>query len=111
MPRKADQGAGASTKLPAALSIRNIDEIHTLVSTALSDGPDAVIELDPQADPDLSVLQLLEAARLDAEKQGRSLRLAEPANENVRRTLDRAGLSTAAGGAFNRFWYHQENKQ
>ncbi|MBO3762319.1 hypothetical protein [Ciceribacter sp. L1K22] len=111
MRKKADQGAGAAVKLPAVPSIRCIDEIHGLIAGAIAGSPDAVIELDAAADPDLCVIQLLEAARLDAERQGRLLRLAQPANENTRRTLDRAGLSAGGGGAFNRFWYHQENNQ
>lgn len=102
----------AELKLPATPSIRNIDEIHGMLAGALTQGASQVVLfIDDEADPDLSVIQLIEVARLHAESKERAFRLADPANSNIRKTLTRAGLQAGAGAAFNQFWYHEENTQ
>jgi hypothetical protein len=110
MTNKRKQKAAELT-LPAAPSIRNIDQIHGMLVGALAKGSEVVLSIDGDADPDLSVIQLIEVARLHAESKGRSFRLADPANSNIRKTLTRAGLQAGAGAAFNQFWFHEENAQ
>jgi hypothetical protein len=66
------------------------------------------LAIPTEAVVDLSFLQVIEAARLKATEQGKSLSLVEPAGGELRRALDRSGLMAAAKGADLSFWLHEE---
>ncbi len=66
------------------------------------------IELDLAAvtDADLSFLQLICAARRQAEHDGKTLRLAHPVHAELTALLERAGFLTDIPSADQTFWFH-----
>ena len=66
------------------------------------------IELDLTAvtDADVSFLQLVCAARRQAERDGKSLRLAMPVHDVLAALLERAGFLTDIPSADQNFWFH-----
>ncbi|WP_051228180.1 hypothetical protein [Pleomorphomonas oryzae] len=91
-----------------------VSDIRTSYSTIVEsiDGSSSIqLAIPTDATVDLSFLQLIEAARLRANEQGKSLSLLEPAGGELRRALDRSGLLTAAAIADRSFWLHEETAQ
>lgn len=97
--------------LPASLSIRGMNAIHENLLTALSKNDVVALEIAENADADLSFIQVIEAARIYAQSQGKSLSLAKPANENVINTLRRGGFLTNMEEASRVFWLHGKDIQ
>ena len=88
-------------------TIREISEIHQQLLQAFAGANRLCLDIDDDAQVDLSFVQLIESARRYAEENGKSLLLARPAGANVRSILERSGL--APGGADSaRFWFHEE---
>jgi anti-anti-sigma regulatory factor len=72
---------------------------------------DAVrLDLSAVAAPDLSVVQLVEAARRAARADGRDFALAAPVGAAFRALLARAGFIPASGDDAD-FWFHGETAQ
>lgn len=91
-----------------------VSDIRTSYSTlveAMENFSSIQLAIPTDAAVDLSFLQLVEAARLRATEQGKSLSLLEPAGGELRRALDRSGLMTAATFADRSFWLHEETAQ
>ena len=93
---------------PEPLSIRGAETAHDLVKSALLDHSEVVLDMEADADPDLSILQLIEAARLYAASHDKKFRLQRPAPPPVRLALERAGLVSNADTNFHQFWFHDE---
>jgi hypothetical protein len=106
-----NQGQRRTVQLAAPLSIRSVEAMHEVVKNALMDHVEVVVDIETDAVPDLSILQLIEAARLYAASVGKSFRLQNPASVSVRKTLARAGLVSKDDADFNRFWFHDEGSR
>ena len=97
--------------LPASLSIRGMSVVHENLLAALSQNDALAVEIDEDADADLSFIQVMESARIYAQSQGKTLSLAKPANENVINTLRRGGFLTNMEEASRVFWLHGKDIQ
>lgn len=90
-----------------AMTIRGIQSTRGLLIQALAGTDKLTLQFPDDAPVDLSFVQLVEAARSAAQRDGKSLSLAKPAGANIRRVLERGGFLTGAPDAA-RFWLHQE---
>ena len=90
------------------VNIRNIKDTHAEF-VAYVDEQD-VIEIDAGevGECDLSLIQLIEAARLRARAVGKPISLTRPANEAIVSTLGRAGFLESLSGEDAKFWLHTE---
>jgi anti-anti-sigma regulatory factor len=87
------------------LSLPSIADAHQKILSAFDQDLPIVIDLDGVTSADLTLVQLLEAARKSAENRGRALSLSAPASGATRAVLERGGfLSTADRAAF---WLQQ----
>ncbi len=93
------------------LCVSDIRASYSSLVDAIEGFPSTLLAIPIDAEVDVSFLQLIEAARLRAAEQGKSLSLLEPASGELRRALDRSGLMTAATAADRSFWLHEETAQ
>lgn len=84
------------------LSLPSIVEVHKKVLSAFEQDLPIVVDLDGVTDADLTLVQLLEAARTSAFRRGRSLSLSAPASGPTRAVLERGGFLGAPDRAA--FW-------
>lgn len=84
------------------LSLASIVEAHEKVLEAFDQDLPIVVDLEGVTDADLTLIQLLEAARTSAGRRGRSLSLSAPASGPTRVVLERGGFLGAADRAA--FW-------
>lgn len=84
------------------LSLPSIVEAHEKVLSAFEQDLPIVVDLDGVTDADLTLVQLLEAARTSAFRRGRSLSLSAPASGPTRAVLERGGFLGAPDRAA--FW-------
>jgi hypothetical protein len=103
--------APATLTLPASLSIRGMSAVHETLLTALSKHNALALDIAEDADADLSFIQVVEAARIYAQSQGKNISLAKPANENIINTLRRGGFLTNMEDASRVFWLHGKDIQ
>ncbi|MGE7206163.1 STAS domain-containing protein [Sphingomonas sp. NPDC019816] len=75
--------------------------------------PDAPVRLDLSAvaAPDLSVIQLVQSARVAATRCGCDFALATPAGDRLRALLDRAGFLACPTPEHTQFWFHGDCAQ
>lgn len=95
-------------------TIRTIQAHGTTILQGLADiGRDEKLELDLSNvnEADLSFVQLVEAARLQACQEGKALQLASPAPAALRALLERAGFLTAPSAEDLAFWFHEGGAQ
>lgn len=97
--------------LDSSATLRCADALGARLLEALA--RDDAIELDASAlaEIDLSFLQLVEAARTQAAREGKSLRLSAPANAALRAQLERAGLLPETDPESRTFWCHGDPNQ
>lgn len=93
------------------LCVSDITASYSTIVESMEASSSIHLDIPPDATVDLSFLQVIEAARLKANEQGKSLSLLEPATGELRRALDRSGLLTAATTADRSFWLHEESAQ
>lgn len=84
------------------LSLPSIVEVHEKVLSAFEQDLPIVVDLEGVTDADLTLVQLLEAARTSAFRRGRSLSLSAPASGPTRAVLERGGFLGAPDRAA--FW-------
>jgi len=97
-----------SISLPNALNIRNISEIYQSMTLKFRDSKMVVLEVADDAEADLSFVQLVESARVEAKASGKTLRLSSPASGSVLKVLQRGGFIDAFTAEDAQFWLHQE---
>jgi len=97
-----------SISLPNNLGIRNIADLHATITSGLAAHPALALRIPDDAEADLSFVQLVEAARLQAKTSGKSLRLSSPANGSVLKVLQRGGFIEAFAADDAQFWFHKE---
>ncbi len=98
-------------RLHPNLSVSDIRTSYSTIVEYIEKFSSIQLDIPTDAIVDLSFLQVIEAARLRANEQGKTLSLLEPASGELRRTLDRSGLMTAAAIADRSFWLHEETTQ
>jgi hypothetical protein len=96
---------------PNVLSIRNISEIHKNITALFQSNSSVVFDIPADAEVDLSFVQLVESARVDAKTSGKSLRLSSPASGSVLRVLQRGGFIDTFSAEDAQFWLHEEVQQ
>lgn len=97
--------------LNSDLNIKNIHQINAEITTALEKDPFLTLELNEGAAVDLSFVQLIFAARTQANRAGGKLSLARPTGRNVLSILERGGFLQDASAEDLEFWLHQESSQ
>lgn len=97
--------------LPSVLSIRDITDVAQQISNSLGSHERVVLDVPPKASIDLSFLQLMDAARKQAEVSGKTFTLARPIDDSVKTVLERAGFLPFDRAEDTRFWFHKENMQ
>ena len=95
-------------RLPAALAIKNILEVHKNINLHLADNTEIILDIPADAEADLSFVQLVESARMDARAAGKTMRLAAPATGSVLKVLQRGGFVDVLTADDAQFWLHQE---
>ncbi|WP_377294782.1 STAS domain-containing protein [Rhizobium sp. SG2393] len=95
--------------LPSHLTIRHAAAAHDALRQAFeAEGP-IVLSVPEGAEIDLSFLQLVEAARKQADAFHRPISLDRPATGNLLATLERAGFLTEANARDTEFWLHRKD--
>ncbi len=84
------------------LSLPSIGQAHEQVLAAFEQDLPIVIDLDGVTGADLTLVQLVEAARKSADRRGRTLSLSAPASGPTRAVLERGGFLGAPDRAA--FW-------
>lgn len=73
-------------------TVRNIQAAYDRLTEAIAEYQTIEVDCDGISELDLSLIQLLLAAKRSADKSGKSLSLAAPAAGKLRSALDRAGF-------------------
>lgn len=89
--------------LPAAIAFAH------LLRDAWDSEEELVLDLGEPTEADLSLVQIIEAARIRAEAEGRTIRLSRPASGAIAKVLRQSGLLWDAKSADLQFWFHQGN--
>ncbi|GGB28405.1 hypothetical protein GCM10011380_17510 [Sphingomonas metalli] len=103
----------SSTTVMAAenLCLPTIETLADALRAALSPGRAVRLDLSAVAAPDLSVLQLVQSARVTAARDGCGFALAVPATGSLAALLDRAGFPPAFTPEDRQFWFHGDTVQ
>lgn len=98
-------------QLSESATVRAIDTVCASILAAYEQ--DDVLELDASlvAEIDLSLVQLIEAARAHARRESKSIRLTAPANAALMALLHRAGFLSEPTTEDIAFWCHGELPQ
>ena len=97
-----------SLTLPATLTIKNILAVQELILDFLNRNTSAVLDIDEEAQVDLSFVQLVTAARKQAEMKAGRILLARPAAGDLYDVLKRGGFLDDMTPDAAHFWLHQE---
>lgn len=104
----ADTEYNCVVQLSNSLIIKNISEVHNVINLRLAEDSDIILDIPKDAEADLSFVQLVESARMDARATGKKLRLAHPATGSVLKVLERGGFMDAQSAEDATFWLHKE---
>lgn len=88
------------------LSLATIDRLAAALREAFGRGHAVSLDLTHVAAPDLALLQLVEAARRQASRDGVDVALAAPAGAALVRALERAGFTAGFDATDHDFWFH-----
>jgi len=92
-------------ELDGVQTVRTIQATHERLVAAMAAHQAIEIDCNAVAELDLSLIQLVLAAKRSADKADKSLTLAAPASGKLRAALDRAGfLAAAVRGPGEAFW-------
>jgi|EndMetStandDraft_4_1072995.scaffolds.fasta_scaffold147256_2 hypothetical protein len=90
------------------VNIRNIRDTHVGLLAQFAKQDVIEIDADGVGECDLSLVQLIEAARIQGRAAGKEVRLMKPANDAVTATLKRAGFLENFSAEDTQFWFHKE---
>lgn len=93
-------------QMGADLTLRNIAEHHESLLAAMQTSNSVCIDFPDSYQADVSLLQLLESARILASTCGKSITLSKPASGNLRDILRRAGFLEQMTPEDRNFWLH-----
>jgi hypothetical protein len=88
-------GEVATLRLNAPLTIRRADEIADELLTAIEGNEALALDLPEEGPSDVSFVQIVEAARVHAKAQGKSIALKSPASGPLLQVLQDAGFLSA----------------
>ncbi len=91
--------------LPPDLTMTSVAAAADALRSLSLDG-DVVLDATGLSAPDLSVVQLIQSLRAEAQLQGGDVRLSAPADATLTAVLHRAGFTDAISPADNAFWFH-----
>jgi ABC-type transporter Mla MlaB component len=106
------QSKATAVSLDGALTVRCIDTTRASLAVALERHDVVTLDCTAATEIDLSLIQLLLAARASARHAGKTLRLAAPAGGPLRAALHRGGFLTGgadAPAADAAFWLAQDD--
>jgi hypothetical protein len=89
--------APLTVHLAGELTIRTIGDAHVRLRDALQAGAPVLARIDPDANADLTFVQLIESARRSAAEADVAFALAAPAAGPLLETLNRGGFVETAG--------------
>lgn len=93
--------------LDGAQTLRNIQEAHDRLNVAFADNSAIEVSCEAITDFDLSLIQLLIAAKRSADSGDKRFTLARPVDGRLRAALERAGFLSAGaheGSDYAAFW-------
>lgn len=99
MPEVITAKNAAILVLDSVQTLRTIEATKDILLQHLNSSSDLVLDCSQVDDADISIVQLLLAARATAARQGAALRLAAP-SAALRAVLDRTGVCAAADDPF-----------
>lgn len=97
--------------LPSNLTVRAITAAHQDLLQFLEQNETSTIEFADETQVDISLIQLLEAARVYAGTGGKKIALARPATGALLDTLRRSGCLEGMSAEDAQFWLHQGEMQ
>lgn len=92
-------------------NIRTVDAMRVILTAAFQREDKLELDAADLEDVDLTFVQLVEAARQHADREGKEIRLAAPANPALTGLLRRAGMIDAAASGDLDFWFHGDLPQ
>jgi hypothetical protein len=92
-------------RLAAQVTLQTVSAAYDALCQAFLAGQDVDLDVDQLAEGDLGVVQLILAARAEAENNHRHFRLTAPANSTLTSLLARAGLYPQTPADVD-FWFH-----
>ena len=95
-------------ELPDILNIRNISNVYDLINPKIKSGKSILISIPKSAEADLSLIQLLESARIRAKTAGTHIIMSSPAEGSVLSVLERGGFAQTFSPEDKKFWLHEE---
>ena len=98
-------------KLGDQLTVRHVAAVQQDLLHLLQDCDAVAIEVPASAQVDISLIQLIEAARHYAQDKDKSLTLVNPADGELLAVLRRGGFLDALSAENAQFWLHQERSQ
>lgn len=93
------------------LCLPNIGTLAEELRTAIAPATTVRLDLSAVTAPDLSVIQLVQAARVSAARADCDFALAAPVGETFRALLDRAGFLPGTTPDHLPFWFHGDTVQ
>lgn len=97
--------------LEKSTTIRTIEPMREQILAAFAEHSAIEIDASAIAEVDLSLIQLIEAARAHGAREGKTLRLTQPANATLAALLQRAGFLTESTAEVLDFWCHGDQPQ
>lgn len=94
--------------LGESATIRNAETICESLLAAFDEHGDVELDASAVVEADLSLIQLVAAARVHAARSGRRFALCAPANAALEALLRRGGFLTAPSPADRAFWLGEE---
>ena len=92
-------------------NVQSVSALHQALATDIAGSTETVLDISGVEDADLSFLQLVEAARMEASSENKAFNLAQPANASLTALLERAGFVGRMSAADREFWFHGELPQ
>jgi len=80
-------------RLEGDLTIAGIEQMQSTLQTALNSGVDINLDLDPESPCDLSLVQVLCAAHMSAQRRGQRIQLIVPLPPAAIELLQRVGFA------------------
>ncbi|MBY9063085.1 STAS domain-containing protein [Sphingomonas yunnanensis] len=90
------------------VSLASVDRLAAALRESLARGALTRLDLSAVAAPDLALLQLVEAARHQATRDGTDLALSAPAGATLADALARSGFTAGFDADDHVFWFHGE---
>ena len=97
--------AGERTiEISASLTVRQVTQLGDQLRAAIASSSCLMLDISDVSDADLSFVQLVESARLLAERSGGRLRLTRPASGGLLSVLERGGFLNPTFPERTAFW-------